>query len=212
MYNRIIYIKEQFLIEEMKSKKEIASWIASLKMQNYLLVMISDVPYEFIQKAIKEKFDTFICLNGQQIIFEGKAIRNQFLPLQVINDLLKISTHVKNALMLYKKQEIILVNKELTSNEYSKKGTLFFTSASKQPELSNVYLVKLFNSKKRKDIIYEDLFEQSLSFKRINEDFCIMGTLGITLAEAKSQLEQKISREEKIETCVIKDKSGLTFL
>lgn len=206
VYKGIIYIKEQLLTEEMSQKNEVGNSIASLQKRNYLLVIVSDAPYELIQKPIRENFNTFICLNGQQIIFKGKFIRNQFLPLQEVKELLKISVHAKNSLMLYKKDKIIWVNKELTNQEQVKKEEHFFTSLCNNPEPSNVYLVKIFNQKRRKDIIYEDLFEHSFSFRRINEECCIMGTLGINFEEARGQLQKKINGNHKMKTYFLAEK------
>lgn len=171
MNKQLIFIDESILF-----KREVQ--IDHLyEQQQSLPVVISKLPYVLLKESIDLRLDTFICLNGQQIILQDKILRNSYLPKEELTDVIQLCSYTKHPIALYYEDriEISCIDQTVKEYQYYHKESKF-VEVAKFSSLENVLQVKVFNETQRKDILYETFYHKKLSFKRADPYSIVLGT------------------------------------
>lgn len=184
---QLIFIKDTILLNTE------TAWSELIDTQKYFPVLVSQLSFSQINPLVDPRFRAFICLNGQQIILDNQTIRYNYIPEAEIIDLIQFCSYTKHPIALYRaeKTEITQINETVKSYQKQTKYDKLI-EVGQFTNTKDVLLVKVFNELTRKDILYETIFHERLSFQRIDSNTLILGNLGYNEPEAIGFLKEKM--------------------
>lgn len=180
MKRKLLFFDPQFL-----ENKSFLTMLQQLKAHNFLPIMVTQTAYGEVSDAAKSFVDSFICLNGHEIILDNQWLRSEELSPAGLEQLLWLVKCLRQKVILYDQQGAQLFDPSKNPNEAAQ-------------HLKQVVKCKgaiIPDSIERKEILYEDLLEEYFDTTHMATNTLFIGNKGITTAEAINNLHQKIEHE-----------------
>lgn len=156
------------LDRESKLPKENHEVILQLKKNKILPLIASGRSPKEIKEIIKgTPIDSYVSLNGQFNVVEGKVVSKHAIPLKLIKELMVFSKSLGHSLACYTEKEYAACY----SNESMEK--LYHLDHAPLPQISarfheehEIYMLYLFSEDEGKDSSYREKFSDSFTFFR----------------------------------------------
>lgn len=155
-------LNEQSQLSQVNSKA-----LEQLKKANYLPVAVSGrAPWE-IESLVGSLIDTYVSLNGQVVVADKEVVYEEAIDKDVIENMVKFSTHRGHALAFYGSQEAKLdFVTEAAIKLYQLDNAQLPTIQPDFYKHQNTHMLYLFSEEEKKDIIYQCLFDEYLTMVR----------------------------------------------
>jgi len=186
--------------------------IEQLKQNNVLPVIATGRAPVLIREIVKElKIDSYIAMNGQYIVYQGKVIYENPIEMELVNKLIEFAREKKDGIILSTRDEIIansaisLVNRGRLSTFlkgivglipervqlYLWERMMKNTPAKEDYEDKDIFMMNI-NADQQEEVAYREKFDEYLTFTRANERSMDIINKGVSKAKGAQKLMDKL--------------------